>query len=78
MLEILEDAAQGAMQNILTVSYEQLVSSDVIGRNQSCIVDAEFSTVNEDMIKLLIWHDNEHGYSSRILEIVCHVTNKTA
>ena len=67
MLQILEEAAKSNMKNILAVNYEPLVSYDFRGRSHSCIVDAKFSEVSGNMVKLVIWHDNEHAYSSRII-----------
>jgi len=75
LLQILEEAAQSTMKNILAVNHEPLVSSDFRGRSHSCIVDAEFSGVSENMIKLVIWHDNEHGYSSRIIALAQYIAD---
>jgi glyceraldehyde-3-phosphate dehydrogenase/erythrose-4-phosphate dehydrogenase len=75
LLQILEEAAQGTMKNILAVNHEPLVSSDFRGRSHSCIVDAEFSEVSENIIKLVLWHDNEHAYSSRIIALAQYITD---
>ena len=75
LLQILEEAAQSNMKNILAVNHEPLVSFDFRGRSHSCIVDAEFSGVSENMIKLVIWHDNEHGYSSRIIALAQYIAD---
>ncbi len=69
VLDVLEHASRGAMENILAVSDEPLVSCDFRGRSHSSIVDAEFSTVCDGMIKLVVWHDNEYGYSRRIVDL---------
>ena len=78
LLKILEEAAQSTMKNILAVNHEPLVSSDFRGRSHSCIVDAEFSGVSENMIKLVIWHDNELGYSSRIIALAQYIVIKSS
>ena len=75
LLHLLEEAAQDNMKNILAVNHEPLVSSDFRGRSHSCIVDAEFSEVSGSMIKLVIWHDNEHGYSSRIISLAQYIAD---
>ena len=75
LLQILEKAAQSSMKNILAVNYEPLVSYDFRGRSHSCIVDAEFSEVSGNMIKLVVWHDNEHGYSSRIIALAQYIAD---
>jgi len=53
----------------LKVSYEPLVSSDIIGNNASCIIDSQMTKViSDDMISIGAWYDNEYGYSCRLIE----------
>lgn len=55
------------LQGILRVTYEALVSRDILGDTHSSIVDAESTLVLDGrMIKLLSWYDNEWGYSARL------------
>ncbi len=54
----------------LKVSYEPLVSSDIIGNNASCIVDTRMTKViSDDLVSIGAWYDNEYGYSCRLLEM---------
>jgi glyceraldehyde-3-phosphate dehydrogenase type I len=69
MLQVLGEAARGPLKNIMAISCAPLVSLDFRGRDHSCIVDAEFSAMRGNMIKLTIWHDNEHGYCRRIVDL---------
>ena len=55
-------------QSILEVSYEPLVSKDIVGNKHSCIIDAELTSVIGYMIKIVGWYDNEMGYSNRLLD----------
>lgn len=55
-------------QSILEVSYEPLVSKDIVGNKHSCIIDAELTSVIGYMIKVVGWYDNEMGYSNRLLD----------
>ncbi|MBI4059154.1 type I glyceraldehyde-3-phosphate dehydrogenase [Candidatus Microgenomates bacterium] len=56
-------------QNILAVTDEPIVSSDIIGRSESAIVDLSFTrVVGGDLVKILAWYDNEWGYASRLIE----------
>jgi len=55
-------------QSILEVSYEPLVSKDIVGNKHSCILDAELTSVIGYMIKIVGWYDNEMGYSNRLLD----------
>ncbi len=53
----------------LKVTYEPLVSSDIIGNNASCIIDAKMTKVIAgDMVSIGAWYDNEYGYSCRLIE----------
>ena len=66
--------ASGKMKGILAVSSEPLVSSDIIGRSESAIVDLSLTqVVDGDMVKVFAWYDNEFGYSNRLVEQVIQV-----
>jgi len=61
-------------KGILEVTEEELVSSDFIGNPASAIVDLGFTqVVDGDMVKVLVWYDNEWGYSNRLAEIAVMV-----
>lgn len=61
--------------NILAVTDEPLVSSDIIGRPESAIVDLGLTrVVDGDMVKVLAWYDNEYGYCNRLVEQVIHAS----
>jgi len=58
----------------LKVSYEPLVSSDIIGNNASCIIDTLMTKViSDDMVSIGAWYDNEYGYSCRLIEMAIHM-----
>jgi glyceraldehyde 3-phosphate dehydrogenase len=64
-------AAEGPMQGILGYSEEELVSADIIGDLHSGIVHARSTIVVQDtMVKVQVWYDNEFGYSRRLLDTV--------
>ncbi|MEK9147172.1 MAG: type I glyceraldehyde-3-phosphate dehydrogenase [Patescibacteria group bacterium] len=61
-------------EGILAVSEEPLVSSDIIGRSESAIVDLSLTqVVDGDMVKVFAWYDNEWGYANRLIEQVIAV-----
>ena len=70
--QILIDAAKKShWKGILKVTKEQLVSSDLIGDTTASVVDLSFTkVVDEDLVKILAWYDNEWGYSATLVEHV--------
>ena len=64
------DAANGPMKGILGFSEEPLVSVDYKMDPRSSIVDAQFTFVlDQDMVKVVAWYDNEWGYSVRTADL---------
>jgi len=62
------------LRGILAVSREPLVSSDIIGRPESAIVDLPLTKVIDgDLVKVVAWYDNEYGYANRLIEQVIEV-----
>jgi len=60
--------------NILAVTEDPIVSSDIVGRPESAIVDLGLTqVVDGDMVKVFAWYDNEFGYSNRLVEQVLNV-----
>ncbi len=61
-------------KGILAVSEEPLVSSDIIGRSESAIVDLPLTqVVAGNLVKVFAWYDNEWGYANRLVEQVIRV-----
>ena len=69
-------SASKNFKNILKVEKDPLVSMDFKGDTYSAIVDAEKTMVNDNMIKVLGWYDNEWGYSCRLAEFAEFVGKK--
>jgi glyceraldehyde 3-phosphate dehydrogenase len=69
-----KDAAnEDRFKGILAWTEEDLVSSDIIGRSESSIVDLSLTQVIGDLVKVFAWYDNEWGYSNRLVEQVVHI-----
>lgn len=61
-------------QGILDVSEEPLVSSDYVGNSHSGIIDLLLTNVVDgNLVKVVVWYDNEWGYSNRLVEMVVDV-----
>lgn len=73
--KVLKAASKNARwKGVLEVTEEELVSTDFIGNPASAIVDLPFTqVVDGDMVKVLVWYDNEWGYSHRLAEIAVMV-----
>ncbi len=57
-------------EGILGVTHDELVSSDFRGDAHSAIVDLPLTdVVCGDLVKLVVWYDNEWGYSNRLVEL---------
>ncbi|HEY4643508.1 MAG TPA: type I glyceraldehyde-3-phosphate dehydrogenase [Bacteroidota bacterium] len=65
-----QKAASGKMKHILQYSEEPLVSGDFRGNPHSAIFDAPLTIVNDNMVKVMAWYDNEWGYSCRVVDLV--------
>lgn len=64
-------AADPRWSNIVKVTEEQVVSSDIIGEPYGAIVDLTFTrVVDGDLVAVLSWYDNEMGYSQTLIEHV--------
>jgi glyceraldehyde-3-phosphate dehydrogenase type I len=68
-------AAQGALKGILDYSEDERVSADIIGDPHSGIVDASSTRViMKRVVKVLVWYDNEYGYSRRLLDLADYIS----
>jgi glyceraldehyde 3-phosphate dehydrogenase len=70
-------ASGGAMQGILAVTDEPLVSMDLKGNEHSSIVDSLVTNVVAgNMVKVAAWYDNEWGYACRVADLAQYVSSK--
>lgn len=70
-------ASQGPLKGIVDFTVEPLVSVDFNSNTHSAIVDGLSTIVMGDRkVKVLAWYDNEWGYSSRVVDLMKHVTNQ--
>ncbi|HKZ35369.1 MAG TPA: type I glyceraldehyde-3-phosphate dehydrogenase, partial [Patescibacteria group bacterium] len=67
------DAAKGELKGILETTDKPLVSSDVIGRECSALMDLGLTkVVDGDLVKVFAWYDNEWGFVVRMMELAVH------
>ena len=67
----LKAAADGPMKGVLEYTEDSIVSSDIVKNPHSSIVDSQLTLVmDETLVKIVAWYDNEWGYSSRCVDLV--------
>jgi glyceraldehyde 3-phosphate dehydrogenase (phosphorylating) len=67
-------ADSGTLEGILRYSEDPLVSTDIVRSPYSSIFDAPLTMViDEKLVKVLAWYDNEWGYSNRVVDLAQRV-----
>jgi glyceraldehyde 3-phosphate dehydrogenase len=52
-------------------NFEPLISTDFVASEYTAIIDQRWTEINDaNYLKLILWYDNEWGYSSRVVDIV--------
>merc|ERR1711992_168690 len=73
----LKTAAEGKMKGIINFEEQPLASSDFMQTDYSNSVDAALTMVmGEDLVKVVMWYDNEWGYSQRVIDLTAIVAAK--
>jgi len=68
------EASNGKLKGILGIDVEGRVSSDFIGESLSTVVPLDtIQVIENNMVKILSWYDNEWGYSTRLVDMGVHV-----
>jgi glyceraldehyde 3-phosphate dehydrogenase len=62
-------ASETYLKGIMEYTEDPIVGVDVIGNPYSVLFDAEFTSVVNNMVKVIGWYDNEWGYSNRLVEL---------
>jgi glyceraldehyde 3-phosphate dehydrogenase len=71
---LLSHASENDLKGILGFETRPLVSADYVNDTRSGIVDAPSTmVVDEEMVKVLVWYDNEYGYVHRMAELAALV-----
>ena len=71
-----KEASINKYKNILEYTEDPIVSIDIVGNTHSCIFDSQMTSVIGNMVKIIGWYDNETGYSSRIIDLLCNLSDK--
>ena len=68
--EAFKKAAASHLKGVLAYTEDPIVSVDILGNPNSCLFDAQLTSVIDKMVKVVGWYDNEIGYSSRIIDLI--------
>jgi glyceraldehyde 3-phosphate dehydrogenase len=69
--KFLKKICKNKLNKIIEYTTEPLVSSDIIGNTHSGIIDSlSTEVVDKTMAKIVIWYDNEFGFSNRMIEVM--------
>ncbi|KAF2840316.1 hypothetical protein M501DRAFT_1002646 [Patellaria atrata CBS 101060] len=72
--QTMKEAAEGPLKGIVGYTEDDIVSTDMIGNNNSSIFDAKAGiSLNSNFAKLISWYDNEWGYSRRVLDLLVYI-----
>ena len=67
--ELTKAAATPRLKGIMEVTNDPIVSTDIVGRSVSSLVDLQLTNVvGGNLVKVVAWYDNEFGYSNRLIE----------
>jgi glyceraldehyde 3-phosphate dehydrogenase len=62
-------AASARWQGVLKYTEDPIVSSDIVGDSNSCILDGLSTMAQGNLVKVIGWYDNEWGYSCRLVDL---------
>jgi len=78
--EEINKAFEDAISDTLNITYDPIVSSDIIGSTNGALIDGLSTEVltNDDneLIKVVAWYDNEYGYSAQLVRTIKCFINK--
>lgn len=63
-----EEAATERYQNVIRVTNDPIVSSDIIKDPHAAVIDLDMTkVVDGDLVKVLAWYDNEWGFANQMI-----------
>ncbi|TRM13099.1 type I glyceraldehyde-3-phosphate dehydrogenase [Lentibacillus cibarius] len=72
-----KEAAEGELKGVLGYTEAPVVSSDIVGNTSSSLFDAQSTmTLEDNMVKVVSWYDNEMGYSARCVDLAVYISKQ--
>ena len=73
--DVMKAASEGEMKGVLGYTDEAVVSTDFNGEVCTSVFDADAGiSLNDNLVKLVSWYDNETGYSNKVLDLIAHIS----
>jgi glyceraldehyde 3-phosphate dehydrogenase len=67
-------ASENELKGILGYTEDEVVSTDFLGDDRTCIFDALAGIqLSPTFLKVVAWYDNEWGYSNKLVDLVEHM-----
>jgi len=68
------EASETYMKGIVSYIADDVVSTDMLGDEHTCIFDEKAGIILDDnFVKLIAWYDNEWGYSNKVVDLIEHM-----
>jgi glyceraldehyde 3-phosphate dehydrogenase len=72
-----EEAESKKYKDVMGVSEDEIVSSDIIGDPRASVVDLTMTqVVDGNLVKVMSWYDNEWGYANQMVKQACDTLKK--
>ena len=76
LIKVFEDFQKSQKYPILKISKSPLVSMDYVGEKYSAIIDTRWlDIINSELIKIVLWYDNEYGYCCNVINQVKYISS---
>jgi glyceraldehyde 3-phosphate dehydrogenase len=73
-----EKADAGPLEGILKYTEDPIVSTDIVTSAYSSVFDAGLTmSIDDRLVKVIAWYDNEWGYSNRVVDLAQRVLTGT-
>lgn len=67
-------ASQHELKGLLGYTADPIVSADIVGLKESCLIDEQLTSVLGKQVKVVGWYDNEVGYSNRLHDLISRLS----
>ena len=75
---VFKEAAENSLKGVLFYTEEAVVSQDFVGSPHTSNFDANAGIeLSPTFYKIISWYDNEYGYSTKLVELMAEIHNKS-